>query len=118
MRVAPIRAARRLATVLLPAATPPATAISTGSAGREGGVGSCMRQLASPGGGFRGAARELRAALRIPRFATRAYVGRARSVPDSKARRALTVAAVVTGTVVLASAAGLGFALVSAMVDV
>jgi hypothetical protein len=67
--------------------------------------------------GFGGAARELRAALRIPRFATRAYVGRARSVPDAEARKALTLAAAVTGTVVLVSAAVLGFALVSAMVD-
>jgi hypothetical protein len=67
--------------------------------------------------GFQGAARELRAAVRIPRFATRAYVGRARCVPDTKARRALTFAAVMTGTVVVASALALGFALVTAMVD-
>lgn len=68
--------------------------------------------------GFWGAARELRAAVRIPRFATRAYVGRARSVPDAKARRALTLAAVMTGTVVVASALALGFVLVAAMVEV
>jgi hypothetical protein len=67
--------------------------------------------------GFQGAARELRAAVRIPRFATRAYVGRARRVPDVKARRALTLAAVMTGTVVLASALALGFGLVAAMVQ-
>jgi hypothetical protein len=67
--------------------------------------------------GFRGAARELRAAVRIPRFATRAYVARARSLSEAKARRALTLAAIMTGTVVLASALALGFALVAAMVE-
>lgn len=67
--------------------------------------------------GFQGAARELLAAVRIPRFATRAYVGRARRVPDAKARRALTLAAIMTGTVVLASALALGFAFVAAMVE-
>lgn len=67
--------------------------------------------------GFRGATRELRAAVRIPRFATRAYVARARSLSDAKARRALTLAAVMTGTVVVVSALALGFALVAAMVE-
>jgi hypothetical protein len=67
--------------------------------------------------GFKGATRELRAAVRIPRFATRAYVARARSLSEAKARRALTLAAVMTGTVVLASALALGFALVAAMVE-
>lgn len=67
--------------------------------------------------GVRGAARELRAAVRIPRFATRAYVGRARKLPDAKARRALGLAAVMTGAVVIASALGLVTALVAAMID-
>lgn len=67
--------------------------------------------------GFAGAARELRAAVRVPRFATRAYVGRARRLTGAKARRALGLAAVMTGAVVLASAVGLAVLLVSAMVD-
>jgi hypothetical protein len=64
--------------------------------------------------GFRGATAELRAAIRIPRFATVAYIGRARSVPERKARRALLVAAVLTGAIVLALALTLGVALVLA----
>jgi hypothetical protein len=62
--------------------------------------------------GFRGAAAELRAAVRIPRFATVAYIGRARQVPERKARRALLIAAVLTGAIVLVLAIALGVALV------
>jgi hypothetical protein len=62
--------------------------------------------------GLRGATGELRAAVRIPRFATIAYIGRARQVSERKGRRALLVAAILTGTVVLAGALALGVALV------
>jgi hypothetical protein len=62
--------------------------------------------------GLRGATGELRAAVRIPRFATVAYIGRARNVSERKGRRALRVAAALTGTVVLAGAVALGIALV------
>src|SRR6201999_4147336 len=54
--------------------------------------------------GLRGAAWELRAAVRIPRFATVAYIGRARNVSERRGRRALQVAALLTGSVVLAGA--------------
>jgi hypothetical protein len=67
--------------------------------------------------GVRGAIRELRAAIRVPRFATRAYVGRARKLPDSKARRALALAAAMTGTVVIASAVAVAFMVVAALVE-
>jgi len=67
-------------------------------------------------GGVRSAARELRAAVRIPRFATRAYLRRARSLTEAKARRAITLAAIVTGASVLVGAIGLAVALVAAMV--
>jgi hypothetical protein len=50
--------------------------------------------------------------VRIPRFATVAYIGRARNVSERKGRRALRVAAALTGTVVLAGAVALGIALV------
>jgi hypothetical protein len=62
--------------------------------------------------GFRGATAELRAAVRIPRFATVAYIGRARNVPERQARRALLVAATLTGAIVLVLALSLGVALV------
>jgi hypothetical protein len=67
--------------------------------------------------GVRGATRELQAAIRIPRFATRAYVGRARRLSDAKARRALGLAAGLTGAVIVAASVGLGVALVAAMVE-
>ena len=62
--------------------------------------------------GFRGATAELRAAVRIPRFATFAYIGRARNVSERKARRALLIAALLTGAIVLVLAVALGVALV------
>ncbi|HEX4340314.1 MAG TPA: hypothetical protein VH062_30610 [Polyangiaceae bacterium] len=62
--------------------------------------------------GLRGATGELRAAVRIPRFATVAYIGRARNVSERKGRRALRVAAMLTGSVVVAGAVALGVALV------
>ncbi|HVU03011.1 MAG TPA: hypothetical protein VHC69_33895 [Polyangiaceae bacterium] len=62
--------------------------------------------------GLAGAAGELRAAVRIPRFATVAYIGRARNVSERRGRRALRVAAMLTGSVVLAGAVALGVALV------
>ncbi len=65
--------------------------------------------------GLRGATGELRAAVRIPRFATVAYIGRARQVPERKARRALLVAAILTGGIVVLGAAALGVALVVAL---
>jgi hypothetical protein len=65
--------------------------------------------------GFSGAAAEFRAAVRIPRLATLAYVGRARHVPDPQARRALLVAAVLTGAIVLVGALALGVGLVIVM---
>lgn len=65
--------------------------------------------------GFAGATNELQAALRVPRFATRAYLDRGRLVPANSARRALATAAVLTGGVVLAGAIGLGVAIVVAL---
>jgi hypothetical protein len=98
-------------------------------AGAEGRAAHCVRYalyscgwdlVTSPFGfaagwassGIRGAAGELRAAVRIPRFATVAYIGRARKVSERRARRALMVAALLTGTVVVAGALALGVALV------
>lgn len=74
--------------------------------------GFCAGCLA---GGLSGATSELRAAVRVPRFATRAYLGRARKAGDRAARRALLVAVIVTGTIVLGGAATLGVGIVSAM---
>jgi hypothetical protein len=62
--------------------------------------------------GLRGATGELRAAVRIPRFATVAYIGRARNVSERRGRHAVRVAAILTGSVVLAGAVALGIALV------
>jgi hypothetical protein len=70
----------------------------------------------SVSGGVRSAFRELRAAVRVPRFATRAYLRRARELPEAKARRALALAAIVTGASVLFGAIALAVALVAAMV--
>jgi hypothetical protein len=66
-------------------------------------------------GGFSGATSEFRAAVRVPRFATRAYLGRARKAGDRAARRALVVAVLITGTIVLGGAATLGVGIVAAM---
>lgn len=65
--------------------------------------------------GLRGATGELRAAVRIPRFATVAYIGQARRVPDGAAKRALLIAAVLTGGFVLLGAVALGVGLVLAL---
>lgn len=66
-------------------------------------------------GGFDVATAELRAAVRIPRRATFAYVGRARGMPMVSARRALLVAGTLTGSVVLFCVGALGVTLVVAM---
>jgi hypothetical protein len=66
-------------------------------------------------GGFTAAASELRAAVRVPRFATRAYLGRARKADGPRARRALVVAVVVTGTIVVGGAVALGVGIVAAI---
>jgi hypothetical protein len=66
-------------------------------------------------GGFSGAKKELRAAVRIPRFATRAYLVRARKAEDRAVRRALVVAVLITGTIVIGGAAMLGVGIVAAM---
>jgi hypothetical protein len=66
-------------------------------------------------GGLGSAAAELRTAVRIPRLATFAYVGRARKIPDAQARRALLVAAILTGMIVVVGAIGLGIGLVIVM---
>jgi hypothetical protein len=66
-------------------------------------------------GGLSGATSELRAAVRVPRFATRAYLGRARKAGDRAARRALLVAVLITGTIVLGGAATLGVGIVATM---
>jgi hypothetical protein len=66
-------------------------------------------------GGFSGATSELRAAVRVPRVATRAYLGRARQAGDRAARRALLVAVLITGAVVLGGAATLGVGIVAAL---
>jgi hypothetical protein len=66
-------------------------------------------------GGISGATRELRAAVRVPRFATRAYLGRARRVDGPVAARALVVAVAVTGTIVIGGAAVIGIGIVMAM---
>jgi hypothetical protein len=66
-------------------------------------------------GGFAVATAELRAAVRIPRVATFAYVGRARGMPMVNARRALLVAGTLTGSVVLFCVGALGVTLVVAM---
>jgi hypothetical protein len=66
-------------------------------------------------GGFDVATAELRAAVRIPRVATFAYVGRARGMPMVSARRALLVAGTLTGSVVLFCVGALGVTLVVAM---
>ncbi|HVU03399.1 MAG TPA: hypothetical protein VHE30_16680 [Polyangiaceae bacterium] len=67
-------------------------------------------------GGWDNATTELRAAFRIPRTATNAYLVRSRQTGERTARRALVVAAVITGGLVLAGAVGLGVALVWAMI--
>jgi hypothetical protein len=64
---------------------------------------------------FRGATADLRAAVRIPRFATVAYIGNARRVPDRAAKRALLIAAVLTGGFVLLGAGAFGVGLVVAL---
>jgi hypothetical protein len=66
-------------------------------------------------GGFDVATAELRAAVRIPRIATFAYVGRARGMPMVSARRALLVAGTLTGSVVLFCVGALGVTIVVAM---
>jgi hypothetical protein len=66
-------------------------------------------------GGFDVATSELRAAVRIPRIATFAYVGRARGMPMVSARRALLVAGTLTGSVVLFCVGALGVTFVVAM---
>jgi hypothetical protein len=65
--------------------------------------------------GFRGATSDLRAAVRIPRFATVAYIGQARRVPERSAKRALLIAAVLTGGFVLLGAGAFGVGLVIAL---
>jgi hypothetical protein len=62
--------------------------------------------------GLRGATGELRAAVRIPRFATLSYIGRARNVSERRGRHALFLAAILTGTVVVTGAVAFGIALV------
>ena len=66
--------------------------------------------------GFRTATLEIQAAVRVPRFATTAYVGRARKLSEKSTRTALLVAVVLTGSIVLVGAFALGIALVRAMV--
>jgi hypothetical protein len=66
--------------------------------------------------GFRAARTEIHTAVRVPRFATTAYVGRARALSDKGGRIALLIAVVLTGSIVLVTAFGLGVALVRAMV--
>lgn len=67
-------------------------------------------------GGFRSAFREVHAAVRIPRFATRAYLDRSRGVTQQHARTALVIAALLTGSIVVAGATALGVAIVSVLV--
>lgn len=66
--------------------------------------------------GLPAATLELRAALRIPGCATRAYLRRGRALNDRNARRALVTAVVLTGGLVVGAAAALGVAIVVAMV--
>lgn len=66
-------------------------------------------------GGIRRSVREVLAAVRIPHFATRAYLDRSRGVAGGRARVALVIAALLTGTIVLAGAAALGVGIVLAL---
>lgn len=66
-------------------------------------------------GGFSGAKMELGAAVRIPRLATRAYLGRARKAGEGTVKRALVVAVAITGTIVVGGAVALGIAVVAAL---
>jgi hypothetical protein len=66
--------------------------------------------------GWDGATTELRAAFKVPRIATNAYLRRARRIEEKTAKRAVFIGAVLTGGLVLAGAVGLGVALVWAMV--
>jgi hypothetical protein len=101
-------------------------------AGAEGQARHCLRYalyscgwdlVTSPfgffagcvGGGFAMAAAELRAAVRVPRPATFAYVGRARGMTAARSRRALLVAGTLTGSVVLFCVGALGVTVVVAM---
>jgi len=67
-------------------------------------------------GGWSGATSELRAAVRIPRTATRAYLGRARRASEGTAKRAVVIAVALTGTLVIGASVLLGVAIVASMV--
>ncbi len=67
-------------------------------------------------GGVRNASAEVRAAVRVPRFATRAYLSRGRKVPERNARRAVALAAVVTGACVIAGAVAVAAAVIAIVV--
>jgi hypothetical protein len=66
--------------------------------------------------GFHAARSEIQTAIRVPRFATTAYVGRARALSDKAGRVALLIAVLLTGSIVLVSAFALGAALVRTLV--
>jgi hypothetical protein len=65
--------------------------------------------------GVRGATAELHAAVRIPRFATVAYVAGSRQLGENQARAALRIAVILTGSIVLFGAAALGVGFVALM---
>ncbi len=65
--------------------------------------------------GIRRATAELGAAIRIPRFATMAYMTGARGLGERQRRTALRVAVALTGSIVLGGALAFGVALVAWM---
>lgn len=66
-------------------------------------------------GGLLSAFREVHAAVRIPRFATRAYLDRSRGVTQRHARTALVIAALLTGSIVVAGATALGVVILAVL---
>jgi hypothetical protein len=66
-----------------------------------------------PAQGFR----DVRAAVRVPRIATRAFLTGARRLTDDQARRAVWTGAAITGALIVSAAIGLLFAAIVATLD-